>query len=82
MEKRGAVSDGVCCCGTFSQVTSDDKHTIHIWRWLPHADKYINAHYIPGWYFGPEKKVFNWKGGGGARLPAASNALGPCKPRA
>ncbi|KXZ48848.1 hypothetical protein GPECTOR_25g433 [Gonium pectorale] len=38
-------------------VTSDDKHTIHVWRWLPHSDKYINAHYIPGWCLGPEKKM-------------------------
>ncbi|GLC70429.1 hypothetical protein PLESTF_000972700 [Pleodorina starrii] len=38
-------------------VTSDDKHSIHVWRWLPHSNKYINAHYIPGWYLGPDKKI-------------------------
>jgi hypothetical protein len=39
------------------QVTSDDKHTIHVWRWMPHSNKYVNAHYIPGWCLGPEKKI-------------------------
>ncbi|GIL75046.1 hypothetical protein Vretifemale_4865, partial [Volvox reticuliferus] len=38
-------------------VTSDDKHSIHVWRWLPHSNKYINAQYIPGWCLGPEKKI-------------------------
>lgn len=39
------------------QVTADDRHLIHVWRWLPHSNKYINAHYIPGWFMGPEKKI-------------------------
>ncbi|KAG2428966.1 hypothetical protein HXX76_011210 [Chlamydomonas incerta] len=38
-------------------VTSDDRHLIHVWRWMPHSNKYINAHYIPGWFMGPEKKI-------------------------
>ncbi|KAG2496899.1 hypothetical protein HYH03_004906 [Edaphochlamys debaryana] len=45
-------------------VTSDDKHTIHVWRWLPHHNKFINAHYIPGWYLGPEKKILPLKSTG------------------
>lgn len=37
-------------------VTSDDKHTIHVWRWMVHENKYFKAVYIPGWSIGPEKK--------------------------
>ncbi len=47
------------------QVTADDKHTIHVWRWMPHSNKYINAHYIPGWYLGPDKKLQGLRSNGG-----------------
>lgn len=56
-------------------VTSDDKHTIHVWRWLPSTNKYANAHYIPGWYLGPEKKILPLKGApGGERQRAGGRA--------
>ncbi|MEW5318145.1 MAG: hypothetical protein WDW38_009391 [Sanguina aurantia] len=38
-------------------VTCDDKHTIHIWNWMTLDDKYSRKQYIPGWYFGPTKKL-------------------------
>lgn len=38
-------------------VTSDNKHTVHIWKWMTHDDKFCKATYIPGWSLGPEKKL-------------------------
>ena len=53
----------------------DDRHTVHIWRWLVPSDKVRTAHdklcavhyakamYIPSWHFGPEKKLGELQGG-------------------
>lgn len=38
-------------------VTSDNQHTIYVWRWMTQQDKFCKATYIPGWYYGPEKKL-------------------------
>ncbi|KAK9820398.1 hypothetical protein WJX72_009942 [[Myrmecia] bisecta] len=38
-------------------VTCDLRHSIHIWRWMKNADPLFKATYIPGWYYGPEKKL-------------------------
>jgi len=38
-------------------VTSDDKHTIHIWRWMNSDDKFCKAVNVPGWFYGPHKKL-------------------------
>ena len=57
--------------GVLVTVTTDNKHTVHVWRWWPaghgavSGDGSLNegsvllhrAHYIPGWYWAPEKKV-------------------------
>lgn len=38
-------------------VTSENRHTIHIWKWMIPEDKFCKATFIPGWCFGPEKKL-------------------------
>lgn len=38
-------------------ITADDRHTVHVWRWMTSADKYVKKQYIPGWNYGPDKKV-------------------------
>ncbi len=38
-------------------ITADDKHTIHLWKWMNHANKFYKARNIPGWYYGPDKKL-------------------------
>ncbi|CAD7702032.1 unnamed protein product [Ostreobium quekettii] len=38
-------------------VTSDDHHTIHIWSWMNRDNKLCKATHLPGWFYGPEKKL-------------------------
>ncbi|GMH32772.1 hypothetical protein BSKO_00606 [Bryopsis sp. KO-2023] len=38
-------------------VTGDNKHTIHIWRWMTDDNEYVKATCIPGWFYGPDKKL-------------------------
>eukprot|EP00210_Caulerpa_lentillifera_P000626 g605.t1 len=38
-------------------ITSDDKHTVHIWKWMTNSDFFCQAKQIPGWFYGPEKKM-------------------------
>lgn len=45
-------------------VTSDNKHTIHVWRWMIGPDKFVKASYIPGWCYGPEKKLMDLQAAG------------------
>lgn len=42
-------------------VTSDNAHTIHVWRWMNSRDKFCKAVYIPGWFYGPSKKLDDLK---------------------
>ena len=56
-------------------ISGDDKHTVHIWRWMVPAedtgkhrtrDKLVLAHckamYIPSWHYGPQKKLADLQG--------------------
>ncbi|GFR50670.1 hypothetical protein Agub_g12921 [Astrephomene gubernaculifera] len=68
-DERGVIAlgfsgDGMAGTGgeLLLTVTSDDRHSIHVWRWLPASNKYVNAHYIPGWSLGPEKKIHPLRG--------------------
>jgi hypothetical protein len=38
-------------------VTSDDRHTIHLWHWMTQEDAFCKTMYIPGWCYGPDKKL-------------------------
>uniref|UniRef100_A0A7R9V2C3 EML-like first beta-propeller domain-containing protein n=1 Tax=Chlamydomonas euryale TaxID=1486919 RepID=A0A7R9V2C3_9CHLO len=38
-------------------VTADNKHTVRVWRWMLNENKFCKAINIPGWCFGPEKKL-------------------------
>lgn len=38
-------------------ITADNKHTVHVWKWMLPEDKFCKAINIPGWSFGPEKKL-------------------------
>ncbi|KAG1659723.1 hypothetical protein FOA52_012263 [Chlamydomonas sp. UWO 241] len=38
-------------------ITADDKHTVRVWTWMTSEDKFCKAVAIPGWSFGPEKKL-------------------------
>ncbi len=45
-------------------ITGDDKHTVHVWNWMLPENKYCKAVNVPGWHFGPEKKLEWLKGEG------------------
>ena len=38
-------------------VASDNRHTIYLWKWMTARDQFCKAVYIPGWCFGPDKKL-------------------------
>lgn len=38
-------------------ITSDDKHTVHVWKWMTNSDLFCQAKQIPGWFYGPQKKI-------------------------
>lgn len=42
-------------------VTADSKHTVHVWKWMTNENKFCRAAYIPGFYYGPTKKLESLK---------------------
>eukprot|EP00798_Chlamydomonas_sp_ICE-L_P017096 gene17096-23393_t len=38
-------------------ITANDKHTVHVWRWMTLDNVFARAVNIPGWKFDPEKKL-------------------------